>query len=499
MFETETTICSENFRRQGSMVSLDSLCESMEFVRAAIQRNSTNSASTVAGKTSEFWADVLAERRNYPSLNEMMVFRREGFAYGIGDDRQGSLDRERNFSERMHHIFRRMAGREFVAGIPEATFGAPLVFEHDGVHRSASFWINAATTRRVAEFLKRCGTGRAVRVLEIGSGWGACAYQLHHALDVQNYTMVDLPENLYLSTIYLRSVMPQRALDFIDTGGEEIREIPPRVIRACLPGAIGRIRVKYDLILNSFSLQEMALDSVGSYIDWIESSLSESGIFVSMNSHAKAGVRKPSDYRYEKFHIHHWGVFRSSPSGFFNTIPYEVVLGRRRPDSPEYPAELQDGLGRLMQIGLDQDLRTFAQALVEGSLSTEQRILLTEYNRFFSAKSDVERSGVLVRTRSLDASPIWPFVAALVALVRADLKASREFLRDACGRGLSGFARVKAEVLLAGLARHFGKPVSVPVLDDLDPVFAYPEAAAIVSTGDLGAMIQHTNHVLSRQ
>ncbi len=481
------------------MDSLDSLRANMEFIRTAIQRNSTHSASTAVGRTSEFWADVLAERRNYPGLNEMMVFRREGFTYGLGDDRQGSIDREWNFSERMHHIFRRMAGSEFVAGIPEATFGAPLVFEHDGVHRSASFWINAATTRRVMEFLKRYGAGRAVRVLEIGSGWGACAYQLHHVLDVQNYTMVDLPENLYLSTIHLRSIMPERELDFIDTAGENIFEIPPRVIRACLPGAIGRIRAKYDLILNSFSLQEMALDSVRAYIDWIESSLSEGGIFVSMNSHAKAGVRKPSDYRYEKFHIHHWGVFRSSPSGFFNTIPYEVVLGRRRSDSPEYPAELQDGLGWLMQIGLDEDLRTFAEALVAGSLSPEQRILLTEYSRFFTAKNDGDRLGLLDRIRSLDASPIWPFVAALLVLVRAEPEASRQFLRDACGRGLSGFARVKAEVLLAGLARNAGEPVSAPVLDDLDPVFAYPEAATIVSTGELAAMVQHTNHVFSRQ
>ncbi len=481
------------------MDSLDTLRANIEFVQAAIQRNSAHSASTVAGRTSDFWIDVLAERRNYPGLNDLMVFRREGFAYGIGDNRQGSLERERSYSERMHHIFRRMAGRELVAKIPEATFGAPLVFEHDGVHRSASFWINAATTRRVVDLLERYGTGRGVRVLEIGSGWGACVYQLHHVLDVQNYTMVDLPENLYLSTIHLRSVMPERELDFIDTVGEEIREVPPSVIRACLPGAIGRIRAKYDLILNSFSLQEMALDSVRAYIDWIERSLSEGGIFVSMNSHAKAGVRKPSDYRYEKFHIHHWGVFRSSPSGFFNTIPYEVVLGRRRPDSPDYPAELQDGLGWLMQIGLDEDLRTFAEALVEGSLSAEQRILLTEYNRFFSAKTDGDRLSLLDRTRSLDASPIWPFVAALLALVRADLGTSREFLRDACRRGLAGFARVKAEVLMAGLARNAGEPASAPVLEDLDPVFAYPEAAAIVSTGDLAPMIGHTNHVFSRQ
>jgi putative sugar O-methyltransferase len=479
------------------MDSLDELCESVELVQAAIQRNLTHSASTVAGKTSGFWADVFAGRRNYPSLNEIMVFRREGFARGIGDERQGSLDRERNYSERMHHIFRRMVGSDFVASIPEPTFGAPLVFEHDGVRRSASFWINAATSRRVKELLDRYGASKPVRVLEIGSGWGACVYQLHHVLDVRNYTVIDLPENLYISAIHLRSVIPQRPLEFIDNVGDPICEIPSNTICACLPGAIGRIRTKYDLVLNSFSLQEMALDSVEAYMDWIRSSLSQDGIFISINSHAKAGVRKPSDYGYEKFHIHHWGVFRPSPSGFFNTIPYEVVLGRRRPDSPDYPAELQDGLGWLMQIGLDQDLRILSKSLVEGSLSAEQRVMLTEYGHFFSARDDVDRLRVLERVRALDVSPIWPFVASLLALVRDDLKACRESMGEACRRGLSGFAKVRAEVLLAGLARKAGRPVSVAALENLDPVFAYPEAAAIVSTGDLASIIGHMNRVLN--
>jgi hypothetical protein len=481
------------------MSSVDELCDTIAFVHAAIRRNSTQSASTVAGKTSEFWAEVLGDRRNYPGLNEMMVFRRGGFAYGIGDGRQSSPDGDQNYSERMHHIIRRMVGSDFVAGIPEIQFGAPLVFEHDGVYRSAGFWINAATSRRVKELLDRYGTRGSVRLLEIGSGWGACAYQLHHVLNVRNCTIVDLPENLYISAIYLRTVMPERPLEFIDNTGEQVREVPSNVIAACLPGAIGRICANYDLVLNSFSLQEMALDSVEAYMDFIHGTLSEDGIFISINSHGKAGVRKPSDYRYERFHIHHWDVFRPFPSGFFNTIPYEVVLGRRRPDSPDYPAELQDGLGWLMQLGLDQDLRPLAKALVEGSLNAQQRILLTEYSFLFSSKSDVDRWRILERTRTHDASPIWPFVASLLALSRDDLKACGELMEEACRRSLSGFAKVKAEVLLAGLARKAGRSAPIAVLDNLDPAFAYPEAAAIVSNGDLAPMIGHTNHVLGRK
>jgi len=479
--------------------SLDQLRANMDTIRAAIARNLAQSSSTPAGKTSDFWAEVFGERPNYPDLNAIMAFRREGFAYGIGDDRQGDLPRERSYSERTHHIFRRMVGREFVAAIPETTFGAPFVFEHDGLWRSASFWINAATTQRVAELLRRHGTERALRVLEIGAGWGACVYQLHHALDIRNYTIVDLPQNLYISTVHLGTVMPERGIEFIDNVGEPICEFPPKGISACLPGAIGRIRASYDLVLNSFSLQEMAIETVTAYIDWIEGLLSEEGIFVSINSHGKAGVRQPSDYRYGRFHIHHWGVFRQSPSGFFNTIPYEVVLGARRAHSPDYPPELQDGLGFLMQTGLDRDLQPLADALARGSLTAPQRSLLSEYNRLFCATSDADRLKILQAVRGIDASPIAPFIAALLALVRNDLKGCGKSLEDACRRGLSGFANVKAKVLLAGLDRKAGKKAApIGLIDGLDPALAYPEAAAIIETGELGSLADQTNRVLRR-
>src|SRR5262249_45833215 len=161
---------------------------------------------------------------------EILVCRRAGHTLGAGDDPQGSLDRERGYSERMHHIFRRMVGREFVASLPETSFGAPLVFEHDGVHRSANFWMNAATTHRVSELLGRYGKRGPLRVLEIGPGWGACVYMLHRALDIESYTIIDLPENLYISTIHLGTRLPDRRLTFIDVVGDAIREIPQRSI-----------------------------------------------------------------------------------------------------------------------------------------------------------------------------------------------------------------------------------------------------------------------------
>src|SRR5262249_22185472 len=139
-------------------------------------------------------------------------------------------------------------------------------------------------------------------------------------------------------------------------------------------------------------------------------------------------------------HLHHWNVFRLSPSGFLNTIPYEVVAGRRKPDSPSYPPFAQDGLGGLMQLGLDRDLDVFSHAFVNGTLDAAQSRLLGGYTGFFSAASDADRRKILASLQSIDTSPIWPYVRAHLALVQDDKADCLKLLEEACRRDLAGFA-----------------------------------------------------------
>ncbi len=478
------------------MTCFDDLKARIEFVRGAIERNAAASSATDAGKTSGFWADVLADRRNWPDLNEICVFRRGDFTHGIGDEHQPDYEREKERSARLQHIFRRMVSSQFVAGLPEPTFGAPLVFEHDDVARSTSFRLNAATTKRVIELLDIFGRKGPLRVLEIGAGWGGGLLQLHHLLDIESCVIVDLPQNLYLSTIYLATVLPKRRLRMLDVAGELVEEIERGTITACLPGSIGRICSRFDLVVNAFSLQEMDLESVRAYIAWIAMVLSDEGIFISLNSHAKAGVRRPSDYGFDKFHIHHWGVFRMSPPGYFNTIPYEVVVGRRRIETPLYSTDVQDALGWLMQLGLDRDLAGLCGRFAAGTLGIEDRALLASYTRFFCAQNDADRRHALQDASKIDRTPISQFVSAHFALLCGDLESSRGLLIAACSRGLSGFARVRAEVLLAGMAGGASTAPGPAPIDELDAAYAYPEVASMLATGDLGPAIDHAERIL---
>lgn len=480
-------------------MQLEDLQRRIGIVRNAIERNADVSRGMAAGRTSGFWADIFSQRRIYPDLNALLVCRREGNIMGVGDDPQGSLEREQAYCARVHHIYRQMADGKFVRSLPESSFGSPLAFEHDGITRSANFWINTATTSRVVDFARRYGKSGPLRILEIGPGWGMCAYQLHHAIDIESYTLVDLPENLYVSTLHLGTVLPDRPIQFIDVVGEELAQVASGAIHACLPGAIGRIRAQFDLVINSFSMQEMDLESVRQYIDWIDTVLSPEGIFVSLNAHAKAGVAKPSDYRYEKFHIHHWNVFRPVPSGFYNTIPYEVVIGRRRADSPDYPTECQDGLGWLMQVGLDKNVEDLAGALVQGNLSREQREALRIYNEFFASRDDAERQQKLEQLKQLDRSAALPFVTALLLLARGKEREASELFDQAIAAGLKGFALIRAEVFQAALARKAGGRRELSTNHIIDAAFAYPEVKKILEDGDLDHAIVHINRAFGRE
>jgi hypothetical protein len=346
----------------------------------------------------------------------------------------------------------------------------------------------------VVDFVTRYGKRGPLRILEIGAGWGACAYQLHHALDVQNYTIVDLPHNLHISSVYLSTVLPERRLELLDVIGPAVTEMPAGSITECLPGTTSRINGKFDLVLNTFSLQEMDLDTVQAYVEWIGRCLSDDGIFVSLNSHGKAGVRLPSDYGWSKFHIHHWGTFRTTPSGLLNTIPYEVVVGRRRSDSPVYAEEIQNALGCLMQLGLDRNLEESCGRFVAGLLGSHEQSTLSDYARLFAVRNEAERRKIASELKPRDDTAVWPYVAAHIELVEQKFDACTRYLNEACQRGLSGFARVRADVLLAALGRN-DRASQMISINDFDPAFAYPEVAGIIETGDVSLMLNQTKRV----
>ena len=441
-------------------------------VESYVTASASLSAQSKLGRTSKFWEGTFAERPNFPSVAEFLAFRRANYGYGMADERQGSLADERAHTARAFEIFRHSVPLDRATVLDEATLGAPYIFPHHGVYRSSAFWTNAATSLRVQDILCERGMAeRPLNILEIGAGWGCMAHQLHQLLNVKRYTIVDLPENLTLSATYLSCSLDRT----LRLGAEE----NDAELVCALPGDATALGVKFDLVVNSFSLQEMEIETVQEYFSWIAEVLTDDGIFVSFNSHGKSGVRVPQDYPLDKFRIETLGMFRSYPSGLLNTIPYEMVLSLRKDDRTLEIAPL-NSLCCLMQFGLGDDLKEICNAFVKQSLNNEMTQALRDLSGYFSP-SPISREEALQNITTKLPSQIVSYLRGLDAFARGATKESRKAMEEALDSGLKGFARLRASAHLAILT----KKTQLPGWNhDFDAQMAYPELASMLEASD---------------
>lgn len=426
------------------MQEINKLSVVLSRIKKYLQDCESHSMSS-ANRTSMFWKEIFESRKNFPDLNEMLLFRRGDYAYGIGDDRQGNLLEEENYFRRMEILFKNIVPEKYFVEVEEPIFGSPYFFKMNGVEHSASFVINSGTANRIKHFiLKYAGKKKKMSVCEIGAGWGGCAYQLHKILEIENYTIIDLPENLLLSATSLVMSLEERSLHCIQTNGVH-KETQSNTINIAIPSVLPNIQAKFDLIINTFSLQEMDFDSVQEYIAWVKNSLNEDGIFVSINAHGKAGVQRLEDYRYDDFHIHHFGVFRKAPVGFFNTIPYEVVLSQKQ-SSDAYDITQMNTIAEMMQLGLDGNLSNMTNALLNGSTLYKEYLGLIHC---FLNESDMIR-----KQNYLDLAKKAKGEAAVTHYLQANfyfvLKKYKDCIKEsniAIEEGLKDFALFKAKIM----------------------------------------------------
>ena len=267
----------------------------------------------------------------------------------------------------------------------------------------------------------------------------------------------------------------------------------PMSLNAMLPAGVLRVSQRFDLVVNSFSLQEMDFDTVQAYVDWIASHLKPGGRFISLNAHGKAGVRWPSDYGYSRFRLTEFRTFRRFPTGLFNTIPYAAVLAPADSSAATPDPALLDALGHLMQFGLDDDLDELRAALVSGTLDARQDRLLRSCLELFRADDDEARFGVLRDLERNGYESVVAFLDANLAYAIGDHAKATHQLQVAVAAGLGGFALTRAHFLAMTLGRALDGPMP------FDPCRAYPEAASAVARRDRKAATDHINRLFGRR
>lgn len=120
-------------------------------------------------------------------------------------------------------------------------------------------------------------TGKPVRICEIGGGYGAVAHWFRQAFPDCSYTIIDLPESLLFSRLFL-----SLSHEWVPTGyglaGVEsgFRFIPNFMAE--------QLHEPFDLVINTLSFSEMSLHQVQKYGELIKTRfIAQGGVFFEQN------------------------------------------------------------------------------------------------------------------------------------------------------------------------------------------------------------------------
>jgi len=127
---------------------------------------------------------------------------------------------------------------------------------------------------------------RRPRILEIGGGYGGLAYHLMSLIPEARYVIVDIPESLLFSSIYLSTlwenkenvlITPDRLAD-LDQDSAGFTFLPNFLFDDyCAAGP------EVDLVINTLSMSEMTEPQVRYYAKGITNLLGERGVFFEQN------------------------------------------------------------------------------------------------------------------------------------------------------------------------------------------------------------------------
>ena len=137
---------------------------------------------------------------------------------------------------------------------------------------------------------QRVRTRGYARVVEIGAGYGNLAHALKTAVGPIDYTIVDLPESLVYSTIWLSTVLADERHALVAPGsvlpaaGSGTTYLPNHMIGEFLP-QLGEV----DLVINTMSLSEMSSVQIAHYARIAAQLIGDGGLFYEQN-YLVAGV-----------------------------------------------------------------------------------------------------------------------------------------------------------------------------------------------------------------
>jgi putative sugar O-methyltransferase len=414
---------------------------------------------TQSSHASAFWRDRLDNRENYPGYEDLVNFRR-GFASSVGYVSRIDDAAEMARTDAAFERAKAIVGIPHLCELEESKIGSPLQFAKEGVMWSAAGLNNAASFGLVENAWRQyAGKLAPDSVLEIGAGYGALADLAIRRWRPRTYVICDLPENLYLAIFFLSANHPQLKVSWL-LGKEKLTEDSEGIVFV-LPESIGQVAHDFDLVVNTYSFQEMEKAEVDRYFSYVSNHLTENGIFYSLNHFGASGIQQPADYPFERFHLRHWAPVRiPAASLWLRKQHFEAVLTRGNGDRalPLEFAGLARTIGLLCFMGLGDHLHAICRRLMEGNLNHLETAALAVMTEVLAKPNITEAVGLLDQEiESPELVPIFKFVRGVLNLIDGRPDQAVASFEESIAAGLSGLALVRAWLGLAVAGPNDGR------------------------------------------
>ncbi len=241
--------------------------------------------------------------------------------------------------------------------------------------------MNAESTFYLSEYLSSIKNHKSLKILEIGSGYGEFCRQLikYSNLDIRSYHLVDLPKNLLFAEKYLTTVLKNHA-GFKTKVSNFAQEGEGVEIEFYLPSDIESLD-NYDLIINTYSLQEMNADTSAAYFKFIADHLNPNGFFYSINSPLKWDILSYNSYNSLKNLENLNSVMhRQLPPSIDGTVPILNIFKKNA--GFEYNHEGLEMISKLQAKGFSNLLNDIFENFNLASFSLTDTESLIEKNVF---------------------------------------------------------------------------------------------------------------------
>ena len=168
------------------------------------------------------------------------------------------------------------------------------------------------------------------------------------------------PDNLLLAESIFRTVFGKNCIEksyfFSKNSFETLHDHSVKIFFS-VPSEIDDIKHPFDLIINTYSMQEMELDTVKTYMQFIKSHLNPDGKFFSINSPEKWEIRRYSDYKLGGLDNIYSSMHRQMPpSGPKATVPIVNLFSPSSHELSTYDIKIMDTIGELQVLGFSNFL-----------------------------------------------------------------------------------------------------------------------------------------------